>query len=305
MFFEDHLQELRRQRFTPPALVVYARASLARIRGDMDANPGGVRSVWIVGLSFFAAAFLAAAWMAMVYDRALAYDFFLQTALWILPTFTIVTLSIGLLRDREGFALSALNLPTVLTLLRVALVPGIALFLSERHLALALGTYLFAVLTDVADGWLARSLRMETRLGQVIDPIVDIVFNLAVFFALAAASLLPAWVTWVATLRYAILLVGGSCLSLFVGPVRIRPTAFGRLTGVIMSTLCALLVLLRALGGPVAETIMPLTEVALGVLVSATVIHVLVLGWYNLRLMTGKAAQTRGRVVGDVRWGAQ
>jgi cardiolipin synthase (CMP-forming) len=306
MFIEEHLQELRRSRFAPAALAEYARRAGASVRADMDANPGGVRSVWIVGLVFFAAAFVAAVTIALTYDRALAYDFLLQTALWILPTFALVTLNIGLLRDRDGFALSALNAPTVLTLLRVTLVPGIALFLSERHLALALGTYLFAALTDVADGWVARRWRMETRLGKVVDPVVDVVFNLAVFFALAAARLLPPWVAAVAALRYGLLLVGGSCITLFVGPLRIQPTVFGRLTGVLMSSLCALVVLLHVRGGAAAEVVLPLTEVALGVLMSATVIHVVVLGWWNLGQMKRKAApaaQTPGRVVGDVRWG--
>jgi len=43
--------------------------------------------------------------------------------------------------------------------------------------------------------------------------------------------------------------------------------------------------------------------VALGVLVSATVIHVAVLGWWNLRQMRGQGGAATGRVVGDVRWG--
>jgi hypothetical protein len=29
---------------------------------------------------------------------------------------------------------------------------------------------------------------------------------------------------------------------------------------------------------------------------------VFLLGWYNLRVMTGAAAVAKGRVVGDVRW---
>ena len=50
--------------------------------------------------------------------------------------------------------------------------------------------------------------------------------------------------------------------------------------------------------------LLPLTQIALGALLSATVLHVVALGWYNLKVMTG-AARQHGRVVGDVRWGAQ
>jgi hypothetical protein len=40
------------------------------------------------------------------------------------------------------------------------------------------------------------------------------------------------------------------------------------------------------------------------VLLAAGLLHVLALGWYNLRVMRG-TVQTEGRVVGDVRWGKQ
>jgi hypothetical protein len=90
----------------------------------------------------------------------------------------------------------------------------------------------------------------------------------------------------------------------FVGPVRIRPTLFGRLTGVVMSALVGLLTLLHVVRGSLAERLTPLTEIALGVLLIATVGQVIALGWYNLRTMTGKV-EAPGRVVGDVRWGAR
>jgi cardiolipin synthase (CMP-forming) len=304
LFVEEYLQDLRQQRFAPRALALYLRRVVGRARDAMVANPGAVRSIWLVGLLFFVAAFLASVEIALHYDRHLAYDFMLQTSLWILPAFALVSFNVDHLRDREGFALSGLNLPTVLTLLRVALVPGIALFLLERHFALAFVTFLIAALSDVADGWLARRLKQETLLGKALDPVVDIVFNLAMFFALASSRLLPTWVFAMAALRYGLLLVGGAGLYLFVGPLRIRPTSFGRATGVVMSSLLALLLWLRAVEDRVSQRLVPLTETALGVLLLATVIQVVAMGWYNLKVMRGEA-RAQGRVVGDVRWGAQ
>jgi len=300
VFIEEYLQEVRRDRFAPGALLRYARRVAGHVRGNLYANPGAVRSIWIMALGFFAGAFLLAGLMALTLDRQLAYDFFLHTAVWILPAFTFVTLHLGLLRDRDGYRLSALNLPLALTLLRVVLVPGIILFVVDRYFGLALVTYLIAALSDVADGWIARRTGQITRLGTVLDPLVDIVFNLALFAGLATAGLLPTWVFAVAALRYGILLVGGSYLYLFVGPLKIQPTVFGRMTGVVMSALVALLTLLHVVRGPLAERLVPLTNIALGVLLSATVLQVVALGWYNLRLMTGAAA-VPGRVVGDVR----
>ena len=229
-------------------------------------------------------------------------DFFLATAIGILPAFAVVSISIEALRDRQGFRLSALNLPTVLTLLRIAMLPGIVFFMVERHFALALGAFAIAGLSDVFDGWLARRWDQCTPLGKVLDPFVDIAFSLSLFGALFAADMIPTWVFAMAVLRYGILIVGGTYLYLFVGPVRIQPTLFGRMTGVVMCALIGLLALLHIVHRPLAERLAPLTEIALGVLMAATVVYVIVLGWYNLRVMTGKA-QVQGRVVGDVRWG--
>jgi len=304
MFVEEYLQDLRRDRFAPPALLLYARRMAQRSRGEMVANPGAVRSAWTLALLFFAAAFLAAVALALAGDRHLAYDFFLTTSLGIVPAFALVTIFIGALRDHEGYRLSALNVPIALTLLRAVMLPGIVLFLEERQFGLAVACYVLAALTDIADGWIARRWRQVTTLGTVLDPIVDIVFNFAILGGLWAAGLLKPWVFAVAAARYGALLVGGSYFYIFVGPVRIQPTLFGRLTGVLMSALVALLMLLTVAPHTLAERLAPLTENALGILLIATVVHVVALGWYNLRIMTGRVEE-QGRVVGDVRWGAR
>src|SRR5262252_2363957 len=269
MFIEEYLVELRRERFAPGALLRYAHRVGARVRADWLANPNGVRSVWAVAVVYFAVAF--------------------------------VMLFVGHLRDESGHRLSGLNLPLMLTLARVSMVPGIAVFLVDRHFAWAFGVYVFASLTDVLDGWLARRWRQITPLGTLLDPLVDIVFNLTTLAGLAAANLLHAWVFWVAVLRYGILVVGAASLYLFVGPVRVRPTWFGRMTGVIMTCLVALFTLLVAVRGPLGAGLTRLTEIMLGSMLVATVFQVLVMGWYNLRLLTGAARQAE-KVVHDVRW---
>ena len=303
MFIEEYLQELRRERFAPRAVEHYVRRSLARARESIVDHPGAARSIWSLGLVFFVLWFVAAAVLAVWDGRRLALDFFLLSTLAMAPAFALVTLHVDLLRDREGYRLSAANLPTALTLLRIGLAPGVVLFLSRGHATLALAVYVLAELSDVADGWLARRWRQVTRLGTMLDPIVDIAFNVVVFVGLGRAGVLPAWVLAAALLRYAILLFGGAGLYLFVGPVTIHPTLFGRLSGVVMVGLVSFLLLLHAVEVPWSQRLAPLTATALGVLFTAAVLQVVALGWYNLRVMRGRAS-AQGRVVGDVRWGS-
>ncbi len=301
MFIEEHLQELRAQRYSPRALATYARKVGAHVRLELLANPSAVRATWTAAAAYFLAAFVAAGSIALGGDRELATRFLLGTALWTLLGFGAVTLCIGLLRDNDGYRLPRLNVPLLLTLLRVSLIPGICLFVEERHFKVALALYVVAALSDVFDGYLARRWGQITRLGTVMDPLVDVAFNLVMLWGLTAAGLLSRWVFWIGTARYAILTVGAAGLCLFVGPVKIRPTSFGRFTGVIMTAFIALLTLLYAVSGRVAHALTQLTEIALGVLLAATTVQIILVGWYNLRLMTG-AAPAGGRVIEDVRF---
>ena len=66
--------------------------------------------------------------------------------------------------------------PTVLTLLRIVLIPVmVALFYVNGDAArwAALGIFILASLTDWLDGYLARLLKEQSRLGEMLDPIAD------------------------------------------------------------------------------------------------------------------------------------
>ena len=68
------------------------------------------------------------------------------------------------------------HLPNLLTLARIALVPAfVASFWMDMPAGrwVAFVVFVIAALTDYADGWLARSRNLESRLGQMLDPIAD------------------------------------------------------------------------------------------------------------------------------------
>ncbi len=66
-----------------------------------------------------------------------------------------------------------LTLPTLLTLLRILLIPlVIFLFYIDYPLTASL-TFGLAGVTDWADGYLARRLQQESRLGAFLDPVAD------------------------------------------------------------------------------------------------------------------------------------
>lgn len=69
-----------------------------------------------------------------------------------------------------------LNLPNVLTLIRLGLIPVfIILFYlpSDRSNFYAAIIFIVAALTDLLDGFLARKLKLTTKFGAFLDPVAD------------------------------------------------------------------------------------------------------------------------------------
>jgi CDP-diacylglycerol--glycerol-3-phosphate 3-phosphatidyltransferase len=68
------------------------------------------------------------------------------------------------------------NLPNVLSLARIVVMPLLAIFIERRMGWWALGILVAAGLTDLLDGWLARRMKQETAMGKLLDPIADKIF---------------------------------------------------------------------------------------------------------------------------------
>lgn len=89
-----------------------------------------------------------------------------------------------------------LNLPNLLTLFRILLVPLLVATLLTKFDGkeyVALGVFLVAAATDVLDGYLARRHRKITRLGKLLDPAADKILMSAAFISLAELGVVPAW----------------------------------------------------------------------------------------------------------------
>ena len=86
-----------------------------------------------------------------------------------------------------------MNLPNRLTLVRIALVPlFIACFYIESPSAIyvACGIFIAAFLTDIADGYLARSRNQITDFGKLMDPIADKLLAASALIMLTANGML-------------------------------------------------------------------------------------------------------------------
>ncbi len=89
-----------------------------------------------------------------------------------------------------------MNLPILLTLLRIFFVPLLVVLLltkGENMDLWAVGVFLMAAFTDLLDGYLARKHSQVTTLGILLDPLADKLLTSAAFIALVELQLAPAW----------------------------------------------------------------------------------------------------------------
>ena len=130
---------------------------------------------------------LPSPWSWAFYPATAAYHAILWLGLWSIRSHFLAL---------DGTPLKSLGLPNLLTLFRLTSLPIITLvFLMARsHPSLSLPLVFFvsiAFLTDLADGFLARTYGMGTQLGKLLDSTTDyiILFSLAV--VLGISGVLP------------------------------------------------------------------------------------------------------------------
>ena len=93
-----------------------------------------------------------------------------------------------------------LNLANKITLLRILMTPLVVLLLYfEGPVACILATlaFIFASLTDWADGYIARRSNMVTSMGKFLDPLADKVLICSVLIMFVALGWAPAWVVYI------------------------------------------------------------------------------------------------------------
>ena len=83
------------------------------------------------------------------------------------------------------------NIPNSISFARLLLIPVFIWLSLTNNLALACVTIFVASFTDWLDGYAARKLNQFTRLGQLLDPISDRLYILALLFVIYHLELAP------------------------------------------------------------------------------------------------------------------
>jgi CDP-diacylglycerol---glycerol-3-phosphate 3-phosphatidyltransferase len=89
-----------------------------------------------------------------------------------------------------------LNLPNMLTLFRIMVIPITCMWLLEADPLSCLGASLLfgaAAVTDFVDGRIARARNLVTLTGKFLDPLADKLIVMAVLVVMVELQWIPAW----------------------------------------------------------------------------------------------------------------
>jgi cardiolipin synthase (CMP-forming) len=131
---------------------------------------------------------------------------------------------------RQGMVLwHLLNIPNLLTLTRLFLVPVFLALLSEHRFGYALYVFCAAGLTDSLDGTIARWFDLRTEIGALLDPFADKLLLLSAFVGLTVENAIPGWLLGVVITRD-VVIVFGYFLLLFYTDERlpVHPSYLGK-----------------------------------------------------------------------------
>ena len=96
------------------------------------------------------------------------------------------------------------NFPNTVTILRLAIIPVLFLFLFSpgptESLVITI-LFVLAAMTDILDGYIARKYQIETVVGKFLDPIADkLILNTAMILMIPIGRI-PAWIVAIIIMR--------------------------------------------------------------------------------------------------------
>lgn len=98
----------------------------------------------------------------------------------------------------------------------------------------ALGIFMFAVISDLIDGYVARTRHQKTKAGAILDPLADKILLISAFLCLYKIGAafngieFPVWFVVAVISRDAALILGTMIIYLVHGDLDINPTPWGK-----------------------------------------------------------------------------
>ncbi|MDP3296129.1 MAG: CDP-alcohol phosphatidyltransferase family protein [Thermodesulfovibrionia bacterium] len=120
------------------------------------------------------------------------------------------------------------NLPNILTIARILLLPFFAASLIYGNYQYALILFLAAAITDILDGLIARIKKQTTDLGSILDPVADKFLMITSFIVMSVYGWIPKWLTITVISRDLIVVTGWLILYFVTHNKKVEPSILGK-----------------------------------------------------------------------------
>jgi cardiolipin synthase len=134
-----------------------------------------------------------------------------------------------------------MNFANKISTFRILAVPFFVASLIYYHLperaylrTLALVIFILGVISDAADGYIARKTKQQSKAGLILDPLGDKLLLMSGFLCLSFlkefALRFPLWVTFIVISRDVIIILGTIVIFMVKQDIEIFPTKWGKLS---------------------------------------------------------------------------
>lgn len=141
-----------------------------------------------------------------------------------------------------------LNLPNLITLARLLVVPlAIWLILKARYGA-AFWLFVGAGVSDGLDGFIAKRFNRRTRLGALLDPIADKTLLVSAYVTLGWVGALASWIVILVVFRDVMIVGGFLLIQTTAAPKRFDPLYISKLNTLAQIGLVGFVLAQRGIG---------------------------------------------------------
>jgi cardiolipin synthase (CMP-forming) len=161
-----------------------------------------------------------------------------------------------------------LNIPNLLTLMRLMSVPLMIWLIVSQRFGTAFCVFVAAGVSDALDGFIAKRFDCRTRLGALLDPVADKALLSSVYVALGIAGWLPNWLVILVVFRDVTIIGGFVLLQTIAAPRKYDPLYISKLNTLLQIALVGYVLGRLGMGFPDGV----LTDVLVGLTAVTTVL---------------------------------
>src|SRR3990172_11235594 len=145
-----------------------------------------------------------------------------------------------------------MNLANWITILRILFVPFFVILLAYGWKLTALLLFCLAGITDGVDGYIARTRKIKTELGSILDPLADKFLLISSFIMLTVKNpkLIPLWFTIILISRELLIVVGSVIIQFITNNFKAKPTILGKITTVLQVITVFIALVINGMGVP-------------------------------------------------------